>query len=273
MRRVYLGHKIVRSIYLDESGTHEKATFLSVAGVIIHPDQQWQAISDRLEALRHKHLPPEDQTGFAFHATDLFHGSRYFDRRHPKWADKDLRWSILAELAQIIDDLDLPVVAGTYQKNKFGLGLLPPEDINKRLIQNVAAMDCLIWADRWLGINAPGEVAVVVHEDGTEAKALMKHSARLLQSAALLDAAELGEDVRKEFGLPLMRIIDDINFVEKNRTPPLQLADLCAFILGRAMQDKEVPEDVFEIVWKHLKWIPEAATKAKTTSASLVVPV
>ena len=35
MLRVYLGGELLRCVYLDESGTTERATFLSVAGVII----------------------------------------------------------------------------------------------------------------------------------------------------------------------------------------------------------------------------------------------
>jgi hypothetical protein len=131
----------------------------------------------------------------------------------------------------------LAVVAGSYRKEKFGLGLLAPEDeepnAKVRVIHNVAAVDCLIWADKWLERYAPSELATVIHEDGTSAKPLIKQSVRFLRSPALLDGGGIDEPVRKQFNLPLRRIIDTVHFAEKADARPLQLADLVAFTCAR----------------------------------------
>jgi hypothetical protein len=112
----------------------------------------------------------------------------------------------------------------------------------------------MIWADRWLAQYAPSEMATVVHEDGTPAKPLIKRSMMLMRNEELLDAAGLGS-AKEQFNLPLRRIVDTIHFAGKHDAPPLQLADLCAFILGRAFKDNPVPVDVFAVIWKHLKWV------------------
>jgi hypothetical protein len=257
--RSSFGRNLVRLLYLDETGTSARASFLSVAGVIVHGDYEWPEVDRQIEALIEKYIRAPDRLGFVFHATDIFHGSAYFDRRKPEWATMDQRWPILLDLATIIDDLSLPIVAGMYRKAKFGLGLLAPQDQKHgpkaRLIHNVAAIDCLIAADRWLERFAPTELATVVHEDGTPAKPLIKLSVQVLRSTERMSAEGLDESVRKEFNLPLRRIIDTVHFAEKAGARPLQLADLCAFMLGRAMQERSVPSGVFEIIWKHLRWL------------------
>jgi hypothetical protein len=109
-------------------------------------------------------------------------------------------------------------------------------------------------------------LATVVHEDGTPAKMMIKESLRLIRSEARLARAGVGADiesVKKHLGLPLKRIIDTVHFAEKSDAGPLQLADLCAFILARGLKDKPVPVRPFEIIWKHLQWEIDAAVEAK----------
>ena len=127
---------LVRLVYLDEAGTTTGASWLAVAGVIVHGDQQWREADRRVAALIDKHIPKADRPGFVFHATDIFHGSRYFDRKKPEWASRERRWAILEDLAQIISDLKLPVaVAGgqvkeltdadVHQSSRRGLRISP----------------------------------------------------------------------------------------------------------------------------------------------------
>lgn len=119
----------MRLVYLDEAGTDRKAPWLCVAGVIVHGDQQWPEIDKRIGALIEKYVPPEKRPGFAFHATDIFHGSGdVFDRRKPEWADQEKRISVLLDLAGIIEDLKLPVVLGHYEKEKYGIGVLSHQE-------------------------------------------------------------------------------------------------------------------------------------------------
>jgi hypothetical protein len=70
------GHNLVRLVYLDEAGTDRSASFMCVAGVLVHGDIEWPEVDRRLVALVEKHIPPEDRLGFFFHATDIYHGSK-----------------------------------------------------------------------------------------------------------------------------------------------------------------------------------------------------
>jgi hypothetical protein len=247
----------MRLVYLDEGGTDFKAPVLTVAGVLVHGDSQWPEVDRRIRALIDKYIPEPDRLGFIFHATDIFHGSRYFDRQKPEWDSPAKRIPILNDLAKIIDDLQLPVVAGNYKKEKFGVGILKESDgpkLKGNLIHNSAVADCLIHSDRWLEKYAPSELATVIHEDGTPAKQLIKRVVRVLRSNNLLEAQELLPEDLTTLGLPLKRIIDTVHFAEKADARPLQLADLCAFIFARGLKGQDVPTGALNIAWKYLRW-------------------
>jgi hypothetical protein len=150
IRAPLLGSNLVRLIYLDEAGTDRNAPFLCVAGVLIHGDHEWPEVDRRIAGLIEKHIPAADRFGFIFHATDIFHGSGYFDRRKPEWANQNTRLAILCDLASIIDDMSIPLVCGHYNKETFGDGIIRQPDAKSKIMHNAAAVDCLIWADRWL---------------------------------------------------------------------------------------------------------------------------
>jgi hypothetical protein len=255
----------VRLVYLDEGGIDRKAPILTVAGIMVHGDRQYPEIDKRLLQVIDKYIPPPDRLGFVFHATDVFHGSRYFDSRKPEWDSPQKRIPILNDLAAIIDDLHLPVVAGSYEKAKFGHALEPEQDagvllslsdpaFKGNMIHSSAAMDCLLWADKWLAEYAPTELATVVHEDRASAKRLIKRIVRTMRNVELLKASGFPVDALEKFALPLRRIIDTVHFAEKADARPLQLADLCAFTLARGLKNLPVPAYVSDIVLGHMRW-------------------
>jgi hypothetical protein len=235
---------------------------MCVAGVLVHGDKDWPEIDRRVLALIDKYIPPQDRNGFVFHATDIFHGSGYFDRRKPEWDDPVKRLPILRELANIINELHLPLVFGQYQKDAFGIGIFQSGDstrIKNNIIHQAALLDCLTWADAWLARYSPNELATVVHEDGIASKKFIKESLRKFRDEEKLEALGLSRDAREGLGLPLKRIIDTVHFAEKLDARPLQLADLVAFILGRSLKSSPVPDDVLEIIAKHLRWTIDAS--------------
>jgi hypothetical protein len=258
-----LGHNLVRLVYLDEGGTDFKAPVLSVAGVLVHGDFEYPEIDKRILALIDKFIPEQDRLGFCFHATDIFHGSRYFDRRKPQWDSLEKRIPILDGLATIIDDLHLPIVAGNYQKAKYGaenpIWDIPPDDqLKGKFLHSSALMDALMRADKWLERYAPTELATVIHEDGTPAKKMIKNIVRTMRSRDLMQAKGFAlsdiEFFEKNYNIPLKRIIDTVHFAEKADARPLQLADLCAFILARGLKGLAVPTYAADIVWKYMRW-------------------
>jgi hypothetical protein len=242
----------MRLIYLDEAGISTEPG-LCVAGVLIHGDHEAPFVEQKLQAVVNRYIPEQDRLGFAFHAVDIFQGTRYFGDRN-KWS-RDTRNQILNDIAGIIDELSLPVVASFYQKDTFGEGV--PEVLNaapdkkREIMQSICVLDCAIWADRWLEKYATSENAIIIAEDTDRVKRLVKASIMLFRTPAMLQA--YGIDWIQ--GLPLKRIIDTVHFASKGHAAALQLADLCAFTLCRMMRHKPVPFGVLEILHKHYRWI------------------
>ena len=265
----FLGYNLVRLVYLDEAGTDFKAPVLAVAGVLVHGDYQWPEVDKRIRSLIDQFIPESDRPGFVFHATDIFHGSGYFDRRKPAWDAFEKRVPIINGLAAIIEDLRLPVVSGHYTKSKYGVGILTGQESLKSLgamVHGNAAADCLMQADKWLAKFAPDELATVIHEDGAATKFLIKRSVSVLRDPAL--SGGLPEYTLQKLGLPLKRIIDTVHFADKADARPLQLADLCAFVLGRAFKDVDIPSYAFGVIWRHFRWSLDGAATEKPDPSS-----
>jgi hypothetical protein len=243
---------LLRLVYLDEAGTTSGASWIAVAGVIVHGDQQWRDVDVRLAALIEKHIPEADRRGFVFHATDIFHGSRYFDRRNPRWKSRERRWAILEDLAQVIADLSLPVVMGSVDKRPYIESL----DLSTNNMHMWSALNCLYWADLWLNAFAPDEMATVVHEDGAAAKPYIKELVRACRYPEQLP--EFGSlSLADAYGLPFEHLIDTVHFVEKADARLLQLADLCAFMIGRSVQGRSVCDYVMQVIEQGTAWSRE----------------
>jgi hypothetical protein len=248
----------LRLVYLDEAGISAVEPILCVAGVLIHGDLEILEVHHKLDEIVDRYIPAEDRAGFVFHATDIFHGSRHFK----KWRPNE-RLQILTEIAEIIESLHLPVVASLYEKNTFGTGVpevLEATHEKKRVImQTASAMDCAVWAERWLETYAGRENAMIIAEDTDRVKKMMKAAIQLLRTPVSLKASGLDQFP----SLPLKRVVETIHFAAKKESPPLQLADLCAFTFGRMMNGKPVPARVASIVIDHVKWISKFKPNVK----------
>ena len=132
-----------------------------------------------------------------FHATDIYHGSGYFDR--DVWP-RELRNQILFDLSDIIQAMHLPVVAGTYIKNDPSTFLAKAGPITgysmEETMQMFATCDCVLRADGWLAIYEPDERAVVIAEDTNRIKPMMKLAIRTFKSIELMVEAGLPEETR-----------------------------------------------------------------------------
>lgn len=251
-----LGRNLVRLIYLDEAGTDARAPILAVAGVLVHGDGQWPEIDRRILELIDKYVEEDHRPDFFFHATDIYHGSGYFDRRKPEWDTLEKRLPIITDLANIIADLSLPVVLGQYTKEKFGTTnpFIASAKDKKQMIQCAAIIDCAVRADAWLEKYAPDELGTVIHEDGVDGKRMIKELFRVIRNEPIMRAQNFPDDFKQQFNLPLKRIIDTVHFAEKADARPLQLADLCAFIFARGLKYFPIPQYAFEVIWHHARW-------------------
>jgi hypothetical protein len=252
------GENIVRLIYLDESDSHDRADpFYCVAGVVVHADHQWKKLAGELAQVATDWLPPEVAYRFVFHATDMFHGSKYWDR--DVWPE-EVRHAIMRDLVSIVVRNGLPVVMSISKKPNFANGVAPTAHLTpekkKILIHAVTAAQCIAWADKWVCDYCPAhEVAMVIAEDKDKVKRLLKTGITVMADTKLLAGWSDDQEaaVSAVGHLPLTRIVDTVNFQGKSDAPLLQLADLCAFVLRRGFADKFVPLEIYNPLAKLVK--------------------
>jgi hypothetical protein len=68
----------MRVAYLDEAGVGnvDAEPFTVVAGVIVSTALQWRTAQRWLHDIVKRNIRKDEQQGFVFHATDLFHGTK-----------------------------------------------------------------------------------------------------------------------------------------------------------------------------------------------------
>jgi len=230
----------MRFIYLDESGISTKERVTVVVGLIVNADEQLNPVEERLETLIDKYVPEQHRQGFAFHATDLFHGGgRYFDRRvFP------LEWShlILKQILHVPGELKLPIVYGFSEKTAVY------EQFKKTKPKHAAAIHhaytyslCAVAAERYMRENGQSEVATLILENNENAQRAIKLIHSLMQSRQPSDefSAVLTDLKQMALGcLPITKIKHEPFFTSKENYV-LQIADAYAFTVRRFLEEKK----------------------------------
>lgn len=70
------GDKLVRFVYLDESGTGDpgREPWVVVSAVMVHADYQLRLVEKYLSDMADDYIRPEHRLGFVFHAADMLGG-------------------------------------------------------------------------------------------------------------------------------------------------------------------------------------------------------
>jgi Protein of unknown function (DUF3800) len=220
-----VGTKLVRVIYIDETGHSYKEPVAAVAGIILDPDKQWRLMADEIEALK-QFVPEAFREGFVFHATDLFYGGKY--RRG--WPDED-RWSLLENLVALPRKLKVPLVLGCAEKPAEELRNKP--QLDSVVIHVLAYLRCLKSADTYMkDFASPDEVAMIVAEERKEAR-------EAIRAAHNLAMSNLIDQVMPSLGGPITRIKTPPAFASKEEEILLQIADACAWTFQRHLRGGE----------------------------------
>lgn len=230
----------MRVTFLDEAGTSNKAhePYLVVAGVIVDPDRDYAGIERTLRHLADRCFPdgeglPDTATAygkpFVFHAKDIWHGSGFFPR--DKWP-LATRMELLRELSEIPWKFGLTVVYGAIDRQEHadlarqrGLSTKKQIEADAHAAAFLGAMRCV---DRWMVENAHRERTIAFAEDRRDVKEYIETVHALYTNRAIDDAPD-------EVFLS-SHIVEPIAFVKKERSPLLQIADHCAFIIKRRIQ-------------------------------------
>ena len=248
-----LGSKVVRFIYVDEAGTSQNNPHTVVAGAVVHGDDQLIPLEEHLDGLVEKHIPKEDREGFVFHMTDLWHGSRYFDRR--KWA-REKRLEIIKDIASIPRHFEMPILFGMAVRAE-SVKRYPQLNGNPAttslFCHSIAFMGCTFVAEHLMREVHPNEVAQLIAENHDDAKRYIQDAHAIFRNP--VEIKRRGIDDRY---LPLERIRNNVLFSEKAECKPLQLADACAFIIRMHLRgDEPMIDPYYQQIKPWLSVIPK----------------
>jgi Protein of unknown function (DUF3800) len=238
------GSSLMRLVYMDEAGISnpKQEPFLVVAGVLIHADRNLIEIERYLDRLVAQYIPPEHQSDFVFHATELFNGGgRVFKRDDPRYP-LAVRLEIASRIAAIPRKFGLRLAFGYIERSSFPRSKtvnvfesLPPSA--KAVAAQVTAFTIAsVQIDRWMRRNAPSEVCMLIVEDNHQARALIKQTHIYHQDRT--QPRFLDDGIAPFF--PLRKIKEDPLFQNKKKGSLLQVADFFAYTFKRfLMNDKK----------------------------------
>lgn len=193
---------------------------------------------------------------FAFHAKELWHGEGFFPRQN--W-DLEKRLEILGHLADIPRKFQLPIIYSCVKRSEY-----PPKELPagsaKHLVRKERAiatkkchticfLNCLGLVERWMERELKNEKAFAVaelHED---------HRFNLLTVAQLFTNPRTRATIEADPNIswhPLTHLVEEPLFVRKSGSSPVQIADVCAFILARALAGTKHSEVLLEKIKPNL---------------------
>ena len=237
---------IMRHIYFDEAGIGNPniEPYTVVAGIVLHVDNQYDSLQKYLLEMANDLVAQSNKRPleFVFHAKELWHGNGFFPR--DDWT-LEKRLEILGHLADIPENFNLPIIYSCIKREEY-----VPKDLKGK--QRAAAdkkchatcfMSCLSQADRWIEQFYPDEkvFAIVEHHQS--------HKSGLQIVADYLTNPRLIEEIQNDNSLhcdPIKHFVETPLFSPKSGNSPLQIADICAFILSRALAEAKHSDVLLE---------------------------
>jgi hypothetical protein len=261
------GENAVRLVYVDEAGISRKEPFVVVAAAIVHGDQKLNEIKRYFDRLVARHIPPEHQNEFVFHAKEIFGGGKIIKRNDPAWPDEK-RFAIADDLAAIPQKFGLPIAMGFIEKATFPPSKTPlPFEISEKdkdVLPHVTSfLTCAMHVEQWVRRNASNENCLMVAENNDQAKKLIAATQRYHQEHRT--EFLVGEEVRKHF--PFRKIQEDPLFQNKRKSNPLQIADFCAYVFKRILMQDRRYDRFFGPFISQLVYAPEESMQNKRQRA------
>ncbi|HTT83574.1 MAG TPA: DUF3800 domain-containing protein [Rhizomicrobium sp.] len=252
MIRPLQGDRLVRIGFLDESGRSQFEPTLVVGGIVINGDRSYRAIRDHLDDIRSRHIPADDRAGFVFHAKDIFQGGgKYFHKRKDEWP-RARRYALLQELADIPRKFSLPVCFAAFHKQVNDRHIQKamtnvPEHRQRYVLDAIRHATAFAMAttaiDAQMRKFQRDEICMLIAEDTDSVKRAVK------MAHVLLEQPEFCKGLPRPFPdytLPITKVVDTPHFAAKTESPPLQVADTCAYLICRRLRREQETQEFFE---------------------------
>ena len=239
-----IGNKMTRFVYLDETGTNiKKDAFTIVGGIIVHADNQMQALEDGLYKICRDLVPEElwntdeNSRPFFFHASDYINGNCPYKTRttEGKWSLHD-GMAIAEAIVSLCENVGVRMV-WSGAENVEGK---PKADLHIKAFAQTA-----LRIDHYMLSEAHGEVCIIVAENHNEHKKQLKEIVSGLKNSGAIKSAGLEGSI-----IPIRTIKDVVHFVDKTDSFCIQIADTVCYLMKKATDDNPHYLDIFQRINK-----------------------
>lgn len=217
--------------YIDDSNQKRGKEQLQVLAAVILDDSNFRNVEIMSAAHVMDLIPEERIDSFKeFHATELYNGHGAFNG-----IDQEKRFELIHEILTELKEADVPIIYGAVDVTKLRDGLLgsaEPADVAFRV--------CAAGVNKWIENNDPQQIAVLIADDSDK-----KTKEHLLNSFRHL--RERFRPPEFSFGI-LNNIHDGMYFGSSTDSIGLQMADLCAYFIGRHLRGDTETEGQYSII-------------------------
>jgi hypothetical protein len=233
----------VHIIYIDDSkqDVKGKGRFQVIAGVIVD-DQFFKTIEGYLGYVLYEQVLPHVTAGFdELHASDLLAGNKPFEA-----VKREQAMAILADAVELVESLPLPVVYGAIDLEKlWSTNYATANEVD------MAFRICVKLVEEWFqgreaepAFQSDANLGLLISDDSQKAvKNSMQNAFRLLRKRVVSSPPERGI---------LEHLHDDMYFGDSKYSKGIQLADICALLIGRHLAGYSDTEDLYQRLSKHI---------------------
>ena len=241
------GEKLVRFVYLDESGTGDlgRGPWVVVSAVMVHADYQLKMVEKYLSDMADDYIHPDHREGFVFHAADMLNGNDIWEDRNTY--PSDLAADLVRGICEIPEVFKLPIAVGHVHRED--LRQRYPDLKSGELViraQAIGAMVCTLAVEGYMrGSKNEDEVAVMVHEANDKATKMVAEVHHRFRQPKYVANYLASTDAVIEPYLPLKRVAEGAFLAKKQESALLQVADAVAFATNRKLRKFEGADKFF----------------------------
>lgn len=230
-----VGNRVVRFVYMDETGTNKTDTHTVVVGLVVHADSQLIPIETAVDEVISDYIPEGDREDFFARGSDIYGGNGYFKGKSDEGQEYPFgrRLQMLCDLASLVSEYGLTVLQGhiamTPLRDDADYQELSPMDAATARVM-LAHSGCVLSVEAIMRAWYPDEVAQLVVEDSGEMHRHIKNMNVLMRSSRAKEFLGLAEEASFDL-LPLRKIVNNVHFSGKRDSRALQLADVCAYLV------------------------------------------
>jgi hypothetical protein len=227
--------------YLDDSGTRQKDRAFQVMSAVIIDDAAFSSVEILMRLTIERWIPEDKIEDFIakfteFHVWELFGGYGPFEG-----IDQEARSKIIEFILQLIPEHTLKVVYGAVDKQKLHKQVYAsanPVDICLRI--------CANGIESWMAKNANTTLALLIADDCSKDKAVMKQSFRQLRNPIRPPKFSPGQ---------LWHVHDEMYFGDSKDSIGLQLADSHSYFISKRLEkDDPQTSGFYDLIKDHIAY-------------------